>query len=202
MRVVTINTPRSEYPFGKAILAGSADVVHDLVATFFNDCFSDSCRDRIERFIPGGAFPLSFAAFARPFQWIKDAIWISYLVKCCRTFGAVATARTGVFRIALELGKQTARRFAVEAGGGNEGVASFYTLGPGLGIEFGPIVPTFFRREGCEMDSRWARVEGFVVSHVGLSGLHFIDTTCSRRLRVLCVSALSWKLDQFTSPRR
>src|SRR5712691_1621145 len=40
VRVVTINPPGGEYAFGEAIFARTADVIHDLLATVFNDRFA------------------------------------------------------------------------------------------------------------------------------------------------------------------
>ena len=62
----------------------------------------------------------------------------------------------------VDVSQETARGFAVEAGSGDERVVTLFPPWPGLRVEFGPIVPAFFRREGREMDAGRARIEGFV----------------------------------------
>src|SRR5688572_21258901 len=74
-----------------------------------------------------------------------------------------------MFRIAFELlnlagnlvniSKETARRLAVETGGGNEREVSFDAFWPRTRIEFSPIVPTFLRRKGSEMNTARALIE-------------------------------------------
>src|SRR5689334_13387149 len=103
VRVVTIDTPRREDALSKTVFTRPADVIHDLLSTVFDDRFANARGERVECFVPGRAFPLSFAAFASAFEWIKNAIRICYLVECGRTFGTVATARAWMFRIAFEL---------------------------------------------------------------------------------------------------
>jgi hypothetical protein len=94
---VTVNSPGGENAFSETIFTGTADVIHDLVAAILRRSLCECARRCVERFVPGGAFPFSFAAFAGAFEWIKNAIRIGYLVECCRTFGAVAATRAGMF---------------------------------------------------------------------------------------------------------
>ena len=125
MRVVTVDSPRRENAFSKAVLTGPADVVHDLVLAILADGVADSSGDGVERLVPGGLFPFTFASFAGAVEWLKDAIGIGDLVQRCGTFRAVASTRAGVFRIAFKLlhlagdlvdvGQQPTRRLTVEA---------------------------------------------------------------------------------------
>src|SRR6185503_6807240 len=126
---MTVDPPRGENTLGEAIFTGPSNVIHDFVTAIFHDCVANTRGERVESFIPRGAFPFSFTAFSRAFEWVKNAIRIRYLVECGRTFGAVASTRAGVFRIPLEflnlagdfvdVSKQSASRFAIETGGGN-----------------------------------------------------------------------------------
>ncbi len=102
VRVVTVNAPGGEDAFGETIFTGPPDVIHDLVATIFDDRFANSRGDVVERFVPGGAFPFSFAAFAGALERIKNAIGIVNLIERCRTFGAVASARARDARDCLQ----------------------------------------------------------------------------------------------------
>ena len=80
--------------------------------------------NRVECFVPGGAFPLAGAAFAGAFERVEDAIGIGYLVQCRRPFGTIPSARTRVLGISLKLlhlagdlidvSEQSTRRLAVE----------------------------------------------------------------------------------------
>ena len=126
---MAINSPGGEDAFGETIFTGTPDVIHDLVAAVLDDRFTNARGDVVKRRVPTDAFPFAFAAFAGALEWIKNAIGIVNLVECRRTFGAVAPARPRMLRIAFKLlhlagdlvdvGKQPAGRFAVEAGGGN-----------------------------------------------------------------------------------
>jgi hypothetical protein len=137
---MTIDSPRGENSFGKTILARSAHVIHHFVPSILNDGFANASGDCVEGFIPTGSFPLSSTAFTGAFEWVKNAIGISYLVECGWTFGAIAATRTGMLRIAFKLlylasnfvdiSKQPARRLAIEAGGGNDRIMSLLPLGP------------------------------------------------------------------------
>src|SRR5690349_21025629 len=100
---MTIDPPRRENALSETILAGTTDVIHDLVSTVFDDRVADARGECVERFVPGGAFPFAFAASACTFEWIQNAIGIGYLVERGRTFGAVAAARARMFGIAFEL---------------------------------------------------------------------------------------------------
>ena len=121
---MTVHAPRGKNAFRESILTGSPDVIHDFIATIFDDRFPNSGGKIIEHFIPTDAFPFAFAAFSRALQRIKNAIRIVDLIERRRTFGAIASARSRILRIAFELlnlirvfvdvGKQPARRLAVK----------------------------------------------------------------------------------------
>jgi len=98
-----VDSPRRENTFGKAVLTGPADVIHDLVSTVFNDGVTNARGDRIEHFIPRGAFPFALAASSGAFEWEENPIRIGYLIECRRTLGAIAPARAGMLRIPLKL---------------------------------------------------------------------------------------------------
>ena len=49
MAVVAVNTPCRQHALGVAVLAGAANVVHDLVATSLGDGGSDAASDLVER---------------------------------------------------------------------------------------------------------------------------------------------------------
>ena len=103
MRIVTVNAPRRENAFGESIFAGTPDVIHDFVATIFDDRFANAGSDIVEDSIPIDAFPFTFAAFARALQGIKNTIGIGDLIQGRRTFGAVASATPRILWIAFKL---------------------------------------------------------------------------------------------------
>src|SRR5438874_222779 len=103
MRVVTVNTPGGEYAFSETVFARPPNVVHDLIASIFNDRFPNARCNIVKRCVPGGLFPFTLAAFAGTLQRIKNAIGIMDLIKSCRTLGAVAPPRSGMLGIAFEL---------------------------------------------------------------------------------------------------
>jgi hypothetical protein len=70
-------------------------VLDDRVAIARGEC--------VECFVPGGAFPLSFAAFAGAFEWIKNAIGIGYLVECGGPLAQLRPREPGMLGIAFEL---------------------------------------------------------------------------------------------------
>jgi hypothetical protein len=64
----------------ETVFAGTAHVIHDFLTPVFDDRVADARGEGVERFIPRGAFPFSFAAFTGAFEWIENAIGISNLV--------------------------------------------------------------------------------------------------------------------------
>ena len=77
---MAVDSPRGEDAFSKAIFTWTPNVIHDFVATFFDDRFANARCDCVECFVPGCALPLSFAAFACAFEWIKNSIGVGNLV--------------------------------------------------------------------------------------------------------------------------
>ena len=100
---MSINTPGGEDTLGETVFTGSPDVIHDLVPAIFKDRFANAGGDIIQNPVPGHLFPFTFTAFADAFEWIKNAIRILNLVKCCRTLGTVAPARSRMFRVTFKL---------------------------------------------------------------------------------------------------
>src|SRR6185295_11533158 len=98
-----IDAPGCEDSFSEAIFAGTTDVIHDFFPPVFDDCFSDAARDVIKRLVPTHLFPTSGAAAPGALHGMKNAIRIMNLIQRRRTFGAVPSARTRMFRIAFEL---------------------------------------------------------------------------------------------------
>src|SRR6185503_16104953 len=152
MRVVPVDSPRRKDAFGETIFTGTPDVIHDLLATIFDNRFPDLSGEFIEHFVPTSLHPFPFAAFSGAFERVQNAIRIVDLVESGGTFRAVAATRTWMFRIAfkllnfacdlIDIGEQTARRLAIETGRGNQGVVALFALRPCLRIELSPIVPT------------------------------------------------------------
>src|SRR6187402_953453 len=80
--------------------------------------------------------------------------------------------------LAIDVGEETARRLAVEAGRRHQLVALLDPLRPRLRIELGPVVPAFVRRIGAELRTARTGVEGFAARFgLALRRLH------PRRLR-------------------
>src|SRR5438105_3245474 len=156
MAVMPIDAPCTKHTFHVAIVAWASDMIHDLVATVFDDGCTDFGGECIQYFVPSGAFPFALATFATTFQGVENAFWIIDLVDGCRPFGAVASSTARMIGVALKffnttsflvhVGHQTTSSFAVKADGGNDAIVSFNFARPGFGVVFYPIVPTFGRR--------------------------------------------------------
>ena len=126
VRVVAVDAPAGEHALGEAVLAGPADVVHDVVGPALDDRAPDPRRDVGQRVVPRHLDPAALAALAGALERRQDAIGVGHLVERRRPLGAVASARGGVLGVALELSdlervaidvrEQAARRLAVEAG--------------------------------------------------------------------------------------
>src|SRR6266567_2897793 len=118
------------------------------------------------------ADPLLSAAAARagPLHRVQDPVRVGDLVERGRALGAVAAARAGMLGVPLELahlpglavhvGEQAARGFAVEARGGDEHVVPLLAGRPGPGGQLHPVVPAFLRRERGQVHPAGALVEG------------------------------------------
>ena len=66
MRVVTVHAPGGENALGEAILAGTADMVHDLVVALLIDRLADASRDIVQSFHPTRPGPTSPRRADRP----------------------------------------------------------------------------------------------------------------------------------------
>src|SRR5690348_16583689 len=129
MAVVSIYTPCTQHALHVAIVSGSPDVIHDLVAPPFDDGGANFGGKGVQYLVPGDAFPPALAAPARAFQRVQDALWIVDLVDGGRTFGAIAPATARMVRIALQLldaaclfidiGQQSTGGLTVETDGGD-----------------------------------------------------------------------------------
>ena len=169
VRVVPVDAPGGHDALGEAVLAGPADVVHDLLVPILLHRRPNPAGDVVERLVPADLLPLAVAALADPLQRVEDAIGVGHLVERRRSLGAVAAARAGVLRVAFELAQleglfvhvrqETARRLAVEAGGRHQHVALLDPFGPRLRIELHPIVPALLGRERGQVDPTRPRVE-------------------------------------------
>src|SRR5215471_13065082 len=135
MTVMPVHSPCSKHAFHITIVAWSSDMIHDFVATVFDDGSSDFGGECIQYLIPGGAFPFALATFATTFQRVEDTFGIVDLVDGSRAFGAVPSTTAWVIGVALEffnttslfvyVGQQTTGSFAVEADGGNDVIVPF-----------------------------------------------------------------------------
>ena len=150
-------------------------MIHHFFATAFLKRFADSCAKGFQYFLPRGTGPLPCSASAVALHGIQHAIWIVNLIDGCRTFGAQASAACGMHGITFEfgnltgcfvdIGQQTASRFAVETNRRNQGIVLLDTARPGFRIEFNPVVPLFHGRTISEM----AAVAFKIITHFCLS---------------------------------
>src|SRR5207302_1947352 len=117
--------PALQHPVNVSILAGPADVVHDLRAPVLDDRLADLGGKGVQHLIPARALPLPAATRADPFEGIEDAVRIVDLIDGRGNLRAVLPVRTRMIRVALKLadlagvlvdeGHQPARGLAVEA---------------------------------------------------------------------------------------
>src|SRR5437868_14109642 len=103
MRIMPVDPPGLKHSIHVSVLPGAAHVVHHFGAAVLFERGSDLLRQSFENFIPGCALPFAFAALARPFQRIKNSFGVLNLIDCGGTLCAIATARSGMKRSALEL---------------------------------------------------------------------------------------------------
>ena len=175
MGVMAIDSPGGEDALGETILARSPDVIHDLVAAIFDDRFAKARGDIIQNPVPGHLFPFALPTFAGALEWIKNAVRILNLVEGGGTLGTIAPARSRMFGIAFKLldvagdfvdvGEQAAGRLAVETSCRDQGIMALFAFGPGLRIEFCPIIPTLFWRKRSEMTATGAGIERFAARY-------------------------------------
>src|SRR5207302_11254847 len=137
---VAFASPVRQDAFCVTVLSGPANVIHHLVRPFFRQRTADACGDIVERLVPTHPRPAILSAAPAAFQWIKDAIGIGCLVERRRSLRAVPSSGSRMFgvalvladlqRLAVDVGKKAAGRFAVEASGWNEHVVALDTARP------------------------------------------------------------------------
>ncbi len=162
--VVTVDAPGGQHALRVPVLAGPADVVHDRVRSPAGDRPADAPGDVVECLVPRDGLPTSSAASAGSAKRVEDPVGIPDLVQRGRALGAVASARAGVLRVALELahferlrvdvGEQAAGRLAVEARRRDEHRPPLDSSRPRLRVELDPVVPALLRRERDQMGPR------------------------------------------------
>ena len=161
--VVAVDAPGGQHALGVPVLAGPADVVHDLVRPPADDRPADAPGDVVERLVPGDGLPLPPPRAPARAKRVEDAVGIPDLVQRRRALGAVAPARAGVLGVALELahlerlrvdvGEQAAGRLAVEARRRDEHRPPLDSSRPRLRVELDPVVPALLRRVGDQVGS-------------------------------------------------
>ena len=164
MAIVTIHAPGAQDALHITVMPRPANVIHDFIATTFNNGGSDFAGKGLQYFVPRCAFPLALTTLPYAFQRIQDTFGIVDLVDGGWSFGTVApsTARmigiTFKFfdpsRLFVHVSHQATSRLAVEADGRNDLVVLLYLARPCSGIVFDPIVPAFRRRTRCEVTNR------------------------------------------------
>src|SRR5262249_25272988 len=89
--VMSVDAPSMQNPLMiKQLVARTADMIHDPIASILFQRFAYSCRNIVENFVPAHALPFSLSPLSDPLQRIADALRIGYLVQGCRPFRAVA----------------------------------------------------------------------------------------------------------------
>src|SRR6185436_16816519 len=175
--VVAVDAPGMKNPLMiKQLMAGPADMIHDLVAPFFLQRFAHARSDVVEYFVPGRAFPFAFAALANAFQRIANPFGVGYLIEGRRSFGAVSAAAAGMLGIPFETAnamsvlfdktQQSARRLAIETDRRNDLAMLLDFARPLRGIVFDPIVPFLHGRISCQTAAR-----GFQAQRIGIERL-------------------------------
>src|SRR6266516_8196864 len=153
MTVMPIYAPGAQDTLHIAIVAWAPDMIHDLVATVFDDGCADFSSECVQYLIPRGAIPFALATFPRTFQRVEDAFRIVDLVDGSRAFGTIASPTAWVIGVALEffdttsflihVGHQTTGGLAVKADRWNDGIVPFDFARPCFGVVFYPVVPAF-----------------------------------------------------------
>src|SRR5262249_42002952 len=164
------------------LVAGPAEVVHDLALPSLHQRLPDALPDVVEHLVPRDALPAPSTARADAAQRIADALGIGHLVQRRRAFGAIASAAAGMRRVAFELldreglavdvGEELAARFAVEADRRDQRVAPLDLLGPGDRVVLFPVVPALDGRialeaalGGGELPGDWMKRRGCTLGH-------------------------------------
>ena len=151
MAVVSIHAPRLQDAVRVAVLAGTADVVHDFVPPVLDDRLPYASRDVVQRLVPRHLAPLSRSPLAAAFERVEDPVGILELVGRDDALRARTAAAARVQRIALDLadlqlllvhvGEDAARRLAVEAGTRDDPVVLPIFLRPARGLEIHVVIP-------------------------------------------------------------
>src|SRR5579885_3143962 len=102
MRVVPINSPRLERAFHNEVMAGAANVVHDLLASTLLNGLPNARAERFHYLGPRRALPFAATARANTLHGIKNAIRILNLIDGGWTLRAKTPAAGRMFRIAFE----------------------------------------------------------------------------------------------------
>src|SRR5262249_41204827 len=133
------------------LVAGPAEVVHDLALPSVDERLADAPADVVEHLVPRDALPSPAPARPDAAQRIADALGIVHLIEGRRSLGAVAPSASRMRRVALELldrerlavdvGEEPAARLAIEADRRDQRVASLDLLGPGDWVVLLPVVP-------------------------------------------------------------
>src|SRR5215510_9125672 len=177
--VMSVDTPGVQDPLViKQLVARTADMIHDLIASILFQRFAYSCRNIVENFVPAHPLPFSLSPLSDSLQRITNALRIGYLVQGRRPLRAVASTAAGMFGIAFEAPdaqrflvdetEKTARRLAVKTDRRNNLIMLLDFSWPMRGIVFDPIIPLFHGRiarqpaGSFQSQSRWMkRLPGF-----------------------------------------
>ena len=103
MAVVAIEAPGLQDPVHVAVFAWTADVIHHLAATVFENGLADAAPDIFQDLIPGDAGPFTTTPFADAFERIQDAVRVFDLVRRDHTLRARPAAAARMVRVALDL---------------------------------------------------------------------------------------------------
>src|SRR6266699_4902001 len=98
--VVAVYTPRAQHALHIAVMTGSPDMVHHLVAPAFHDSGANPGGKGLQRLVPRRALPPALAALPCSFQRIENALWIVHLVDGSRAFGAISPPAPGMIGVA------------------------------------------------------------------------------------------------------
>ena len=148
--VVAVHAPGLNAAVGVAVLAGTADMVHNAVFAP-ETALAHLGGDVGQRFFPTDPLPFARAPFAHSLERVEDALRVVNLVVGGGAFGAVTAATAGVLGVTFKLldfqaglihvSQQAAGAFAVEADGGDEHIAVGYFARPLFAAVLDPIVP-------------------------------------------------------------
>ena len=149
--VVAVEAPGLEHAVRVAVLAGTADVVHQLVPPVLFERLPDARAELVQHLIPRHLLPRAGAARAHALQRIQDPIGILELVGRDDALGARPAAAAGMNRVAFDLADlegllvdvrdDPARGLAVEADARNDPVAPSILLRPDRRLVVDVVVP-------------------------------------------------------------